>query len=86
METGTIQIGELRGTAYPVPKMKAAMRALHGLGTTIPLEDALRDAEAIETLAGFIERAIAESTNDGALDYREVAARVIRTMRAGGQP
>jgi hypothetical protein len=74
--------GTLHGVAHPAPHLKASMRVLFGLGTTVPLETAAQGATAILGLAQALEESAAQSRNeDGTIDYKVQAAHILKALK-----
>lgn len=71
--------GVIRGTARPAPRLRATLKGLRGGKAMDALLD---DCVAIDALAGLLAEAIERNTTpDGRVDMRCVAAAVIAEMR-----
>lgn len=76
-------VGNLRGVGRPSAALRRMIAGLHG-GTVpqVTLDEVIDDAVAVDTLAKLLDQAMTESTTaDGRLDLREVAVKILRTMK-----
>jgi len=77
--------GDLAGIARPTAHMRVPLQILHGVGSRIPLLQALEDAQAIEAMAGVLEDSAEKSGGVFVVkpDFRCQAAHILKALRGG---
>lgn len=76
------KVVQVRGRAKPAGKMLKVAMLLHGPGAAVRLDRIMEDEVAVDALARLLTEQIEKNTTkDGRVDMRDVAAGVLLHMR-----